>query len=133
MSNEVEDYTVSQETILFFGCINRAGHFLWLPNMQRIGDAEARKMNIPTAGQLDGTCFFLPHPEKIGSGHITYLPAPNLTILAWWGNNPWDNRGAVNSAIITNGRLGEIGIWGRFERHFTELSTKLKRPLLTGD
>lgn len=85
---------------------------------------------MPTAAQLDGGRLFLPHPEKIGSGAITYLPAPHLTVLAWWGNNPWDNRGKVNSAVITNGELRDEILWHKFGQYFPELEKELKHPRL---
>lgn len=124
--------TMSDKTVIvFFGCWGAAGHYLWLPNMQSLPMHEANKMSMPTLAQLDGSQLFLPRPEKIGTGTITYLPAPNLTVLAWWGNNPWDRRGAVNNAIITNGNLGETEMWQRFTRYFPDLSKRLKRPLFT--
>lgn len=125
---------MSQDTtILFFGCINRAGHYLWLPNLNKISESEAHNMKVPTARQLDNTCFFLPRPEKVGTSQLTYLPAPDLSVLAWWGNNPWDKRGAVNSAIITNGELGTVAMWQRFVRYFPDLSVELSVPQTTGD
>ncbi len=118
-----------QETIIvYFGCWNEAGHFLWEPGRRSLRDYDADKMFIPTASQLDGTKLFLPSPEKVGTGSLTFLPAPNLTILAWWGN-PWDKRGAVNSAIITNGNLDETEMWQRFAGYFPELAEKLTRPV----
>ncbi len=125
---------MSQETVIvYFGCWGAAGHYLWLPNKNTLYRHESDKLSIPSAEKLDATALFLPHPEKVGAGVITYLPAPNLTVLAWWGNNPWDERGKVNSAVITNGDVGEIALWQRFVRYFPDLSEKLKQPLLTGD
>jgi len=121
---------MSQETIIvYFGCWNEAGHFLWQPGRRGLRDYDADKMLIPTASQLDGSKLFLPSPEKVGTGAVTYLPAPDRTVFAWWGINPWDQRGAVNSAIITNGNLDETEMWQRFGKHFPELSEKLTRPL----
>ncbi len=120
-----------QETIIvYFGCWSYAGHFLWGSGRRSLSDLVAAKMLIPIASHLDGSKQFLPHPEKIGTGSITYLPAPNRTILAWWGNNPWDQRGAVNSAIITNGKLGQVAMWQRFVKHFPDLSEQLKQPTI---
>ena len=84
-------------------------------------------MVIPTAGNLDGSLLFLPRPEKTGTGCITYLPSIDRTILAWWGS-PWDQRGAVNAAFITNGDLGEVAMWQRFVRYFPDLSAKISQP-----
>ena len=116
--------------IVYFGCWGAAGHYLWWPNMNSLDYHESEKRSLPTADQLDGTRLFLPHPEKVGTGAITYLPAPNLTVLAWWGNNPWDDRGKVNNAIITNGDTGETVIWQLFARHFPKLEKQMKRPVI---
>ncbi len=121
---------MSQEPIIiYFGCWGAPGHFLWLPDMNSLYEHDGLKMMIPTAAQLDGSRLFLPRPEKAGTGAVTYLPATDRTVFAWWGNNPWDKRGAVNQAIITNGNLGEIQIWQRFVRYFPNLSEKLTQPV----
>ena len=121
------------ETItVYFGCWNEAGHFLWAPGRRSIYDHEVRDMVIPTPGDLDGSKLLLPHPEKTGTGCITYLPAINRTVLAWWGS-PWDKRGAVNAAFITNGDLGEIAMWQRFARYFPELSAVIDQPTVDHD
>ena len=120
---------MSQETIVvYFGCWGQAGHFLFLPNGQHVYDYEIRTMSLPTAAQLDASKLFLPQPEKVGTGAVTYLPAIDRSILAWWGNNPWDKRGAVNSAIITNGNLVSTEVWQQFTKHFPDLSAKLAVP-----
>ncbi len=121
---------MSQITVVFFGCWGAPGHFLWLPNMNTLDQHECDRLLIPAAAKLDATTLFLPHPEKIGTGAITYLPAPNLTVLAWWGNNPWDERGKVNNAVITNGDTGETVIWQLFARYFSVLEKQLERPVI---
>ena len=123
------DRTVSQTTIVFFGCWDDAGHFLWNQHKQWVADYEIKEWRLPTAKDLDASELFLP-PEKVGTGALTYLPAPNLTVLAWWGNNPWDQRGKVNNAVITNGDTGETAIWQLFARYFPELEKQLKRPAM---
>ncbi len=119
-----------EKIIVYFGCWGRAGHFMHSPGRQYLSDQEIKRNGIPTAAQLDGGRLFLPYPEKVGTGAVTYLPAPNLTVLAWWGNNPWDQRGAVNQAVITSGELGKTEMWKRFVRYFPELSEKLNQPLI---
>lgn len=122
---------MSKETIIaYFGCWGQAGHFLHYPGKQWVSDTDILMKGIPTAAQLDGGRLFLPHPEKVGTGTVTYLPAPNLTVLAWWGNNPWDERGKVNQAVIATGELGYSEMWQRFVSYFPELSEKLKRPVI---
>ena len=120
---------MSKETIaVYFGCWKQAGHFLHKPGMHSLYDHERREMNIPSASDLDGSKLFLPQPEKVGTGCVTYLPAMNRTILAWWGS-PWDQRGAVNAAFITNGEMNGAGLmWQRFIHYFPELSDQIERP-----
>lgn len=123
------NFPMAETIAVYFGCWNEAGHFLWGPGRRSIRDYDAEKLRIPTGYQLDGTQLFLPRPEKIGTGCVTYLPAMDCTVLAWWGS-PWDSRGAVNAAFITNGDLGEIAMWQRFVRYFPELSAQLKQPVV---
>ena len=121
---------MSQGTIIvYFGCWDRPGHFLWNQNKQWVSDRDIERLLLPTAGTLDGSRLFLPYPEKVGAGAVTYLPAPDRTVLAWWGLNLWDQRGAVNSAIITNGNLDQTEMWQRFAGYFPELAEKLTRPV----
>lgn len=121
-----------RDSIYYFGCWDRPGHFLWDHTGKWVSDYHVRRFKLPTAGQLDGGTLFLPQ-EVIGRGAITYLPAPNLTILAWWGNNPWDGRGKVNQAIICvdhSGSAGETVMWQMFTRYFPDLEKLLKRPVI---
>lgn len=121
------------ETIaVYFGCWNEAGHFLWGPGQRSLYDHQIREMVIPTPGDLDGSLLFLPRPEKTGTGCVTYLPAINRSILAWWGS-PWDKRGAVNAAFITNGDVGAVAMWQRFARYFPELSAAIDQPTVDHD
>ncbi len=114
--------------IVFFGCWGDAGHFLWNPDKSWVSDRDVRRLSLPTAGDLDGSDLFLPRPEVIGHGAMTYLPAPNLTVLAWWGGSPWDSRPNVNNAIITTGEFNDLVLWNLFTRYFEELAGLMKRP-----
>lgn len=87
--------------------------------------------NLPSIPQLDASKLFLPSPEQIGVGCLTYLPAMNLSVLAWWGNNPWDDRPKVNSAIIVEGYHSDANaLWDHFSKHFPELAERLKQPVV---
>ena len=120
---------MSESTIIaYFGCWGQPGHFLWDRHGHHFDRYQADKKLIPDTKLLDASVIFLPFREQVGDGCITYLPGPNRTVLAWWGNNPWDKRGKVNSAVITNGELGESAMWSRFQRYFAALSGQLKRP-----
>jgi hypothetical protein len=92
-------------------------------------DDQADRLGVPRGRELDGGPLFLPRPEKNGDGALTFLPAPNLTILAWWGS-PFDTRGAVNNAIITSGLQSAETCWARFCVAFPLLSAKLKFPTI---
>lgn len=115
--------------IAYFGCWDGPGHFLRMPG--KYDPLHSQRDVLPTTAHLDGSILFLPRPEKVGIGAITYLPAPHLTILAWWGS-PFDTRGAVNSAVIVSGHVQSLdAIWASFEKHFPELAAKLSRPEIT--
>jgi len=108
--------------IAFFGCWGNPGHYLWLPGKNSLYPNEHRlkELNLPSPLLLDGSILFLPQPESIGLGALTYLPAMNRTILAWWGN-PWDDRGQTNNAIVIEGHCEESSLWNQFELSFPEL------------
>jgi hypothetical protein len=86
------------------------------------------KLRVPAAATLDGTPIFLPYPERAGNGALTYLPANDRSILAWWGGSPWDSRPGVNSAIIVAGRASVAEIWARFVTAFPQLAADLGSP-----
>jgi hypothetical protein len=113
--------------VLYFGCWDQAGHFLWEPNHQHMRDFDADRLLIPRGRDLDASLVFLPKPEKVACGAVTYLPANDRTVLAWWGS-PWDNRGAVNSAIIVSGKASAEDCWQRFDATFPALARQLKMP-----
>ena len=116
--------------IYYFGCWGRAGHFLFDPSKQ-----EPRGQNyylLPRAEDIDASPMFLPHPERKGAGALTYLPAIDLTILAWWGN-PWDNRGKVNSAVLLRGRHDVDLVWSEFQMAFLSLAAQLTKPAVAQD
>lgn len=115
--------------IVFWGCNLGAGHYLWRDDHDTWLDFDAERLGLPTPSQLDATRLFLPRPEQKGEGMLTYLPAPNLTVLAWWGS-PFDKRGAVNSAVIVGGKLGAYEVWAAFEQRFPRLAPQVPKPTL---
>lgn len=82
---------------------------------------------IPRDHNLDGTPIFLPFPERVGEGALTYLPGTDRTVLAWWGS-PFDSRGKVNNTIICAGRLSAGEVWLAFGSAFPALVMKLTFP-----
>lgn len=115
--------------VLHFGCRNKPGHYLTFPNGSTVRDFEADTLNVPRVYQYDGAHLFLPRPEKPGNGAITYLPATDRTVLAWW-DRTFDARGGCNMAVIASGRLTPDEIWSRFCGHFADLAPKLTRPTI---
>jgi hypothetical protein len=114
--------------IAYFGCNRDSGHYLWRDDNETMREAEAERLGLPTAGQLDATRLFLPWPERFGQAAITYLPSPDYSVLAWWGS-PFDMRGKTNSAIIVSGCWNSVdAIWVQFEEAFPRLAPLLKRP-----
>lgn len=115
--------------VLFFGCNGRPGHYLIGPGGGTIREFEADRLNVPRDHNLDGSHIFLPRPERVGLGALTYLPATDRTVLAWWGN-PADTRGGVNNAIIVDGKASAEKVWQRFSIVFAGLASKLTMPNL---
>lgn len=115
------------ERIFYFGCWDKPGHFLYRPTREMVRDDRCAQLQIPAPAQLDATVLFLPQPERVAFGARTYLPAPNCTILAWWGN-PWDSRGAVNNAIILRDHATIDEIWDLFIEHFSGIAAAISRP-----
>lgn len=116
--------------VYYFGCQNQAGHHLRDRTGRSIGDHDSVRLRIPRDFDLDGGPLFLPFPERKGQGAITYLPACDITVLAWWGN-PWDSRGAVNTAVLMRGKHDYDSVWRAFEEAFPSLAPKLPRPQLS--
>lgn len=115
--------------LIFWGCWDRPGHYLWTPYKSTLRDFEADRQLVPRANYLDATIMFLPKDERVGTGALTYLPGIDRTILAWWGS-PFDTRGKVNSALIADGQLTLDAIWHRFSQLYPDLEPKLQRPYL---
>jgi hypothetical protein len=114
--------------ILYFGCHERAGHFIW-GRYGQVREFDRERWKYPSAASLDASVIFLPRPEKVGTGALTYLPAADKTILAWWGS-PWDTRGNVNAALIAIGRLSADDCWARFEVRLPQIAKHLTKPLV---
>lgn len=94
--------------VFYFGCNEQSGHHLIDRHGRHIGHHDAERFRIPRDHDLDGGPMFLPDPEKVGTGALTYLPACDVTVLAWWGS-PWDKRGKVNTAVLVRGKLDADG------------------------
>jgi hypothetical protein len=113
--------------VLHWGCRNRPGHFLTFPDGRMLRPAEYKELRVPTPAQLDGTDLFLPRPEKQGFGALTYLPASDLTILAWW-EGKFDGRGGCNMALILSGRATAEECWQRFQAAMPSIAAQLQPP-----
>lgn len=84
-------------------------------------------MMIPRPSMLDGGIAFLPQPEEPGVGALTYLPAPNLTILAWW-ESAFDGRPGCNMALIGNGYGTAASLWNQFAAAAPDVVAHLTMP-----
>lgn len=117
--------------LLYFGCWDRAGHFLFDRNGSTIHYSLSHELPFRPV-DLDGSSFFLPHPERVGKGALTHVVRNDeaYTVLAWWGS-PFDTRGAVNAAIISNGWDDAANLWQRFTFVYPDLAAKLTFPDLT--
>ncbi len=119
------------EQVYYFGCWEEPGHHFWASSGRLVSNRE--QALLPRSHHLDGTELFLPSPEREGQGALTYLPALDLTVLAWWGGNPWDSRGAVNQAVMVRGNHDADSVWQVFCAEFPVLSAQLKRPSLINE
>lgn len=115
-----------QDLILHFGCRGKPGHYLTYPNGQSVRDFDCDRIGSPKPSDLDASPLFLP-PERPGDGAITYLPAMDRTVLAWW-DRTFDERGKCNMAIIVSGKATAEECWRRFSGRFADLAPKLKMP-----
>lgn len=115
--------------VLYFGCWGEPGHYLRWTNRLSVRDFDCDRFAIPRPSDLDASCLFLPRPEVPGHGALTYLPAPDLTILAWW-DRTFDQRGKCNAAIIVDGKLTADQCWSRFAAAYVNLAPKLKMPII---
>jgi hypothetical protein len=110
--------------VYFFGCWGDAGHHLRDPLKRMVRDPD--RIRIPSDRVLDGGPMFLP-PVQQKIGALTYLPACDITVLAWWGN-PWDTRGGVNNAVLVRGQHTLDSAWAAFEEEIPTLAAKLTKP-----
>lgn len=115
--------------VLHFGCRNKPGHHLTFPNGMSVRQFEADNMRVPRDNEFDGSNTFLPFPERPGYGSLTYLPANDRTVLAWW-DRTFDGRPGCNMAVIATGNLTLDEIWSRFSGSFADLAPKLTKPTL---
>jgi hypothetical protein len=112
--------------VVYWGCWDESGHYYWHPDRSRFREY-TDPLRVPKASQIDGSAIFLPHPEKPGEGVRTYLPAMNITVLAWW-DRTFDSRPGTNAAIIVHGNITSAGCWERFAAAFPALAPKLRLP-----
>lgn len=118
---------MTTKLIAHFGCRGKPGHHLTLPNGRSVRDFEADKLLIPRENSYDGAPTFLPFPEKVGIGALTYLPANNRTILAWW-DRTFDGRPGCNMALIGDGYGTAQSLWDQFNEAMPMVAKELKMP-----
>lgn len=116
------------EFLLYFGCWDGAGHFLYDNRRQSIYTPPC---NAFPPEALDTSRVFLPYPEKVGHGQLTHVVRGTecVTVLAWW-DRTFDQRGKCNAAIQCSGWRSADDLWKRFTLVYTGLAPKLQRPLL---
>lgn len=102
---------------------------MYLPSKQSIDDTRCMGSNFPRGYHLDGSHLFLPVPETLDHGRLTYLPAMNVTVLSWW-NNLYDKRPGVNSHYIHRSELSVSSMWHMFRHHFPDLAAAHTKPII---
>lgn len=120
---------MSNIKMIYFGCWKDAGHFIWFPNWEQKRNFEIEKLRLPQGYYLDATMLFLPEVERVGTGMITYLPAPDLTVIAWWGS-AFDKRGKVNCALIVEGKKNLDEAWQLFKENFPLSNDLIEKPMI---
>lgn len=113
----------------FFGCWGQAGHYMFAPDKSHIRDLDCDRFGFPKPHELDGSRIFLPYPEIRDHGRLTYLSAPNLSVLSWW-NGLYDTRGAVNSHFMYPGNHPIPVMWHCFGHYFPDLQKAHKKPFI---
>ncbi len=113
--------------IAYFGCWKGTGHHMWGQGWRQIRDVELTRNNFPLPRYLDGTSMFLPKKEIEDTGVLTFLPGPDITILAWW-NRIFDSRGGTNSAVIKSGNNNFNDLWNHFKKEFPDPDDYIKIP-----
>lgn len=117
---------------LFFGCWGEAGHFLRTPSKTTPREEWVREAGFPPDHWLDGSRLFLPYPENVGEGRITYLAGSGIYVMSWWGS-PWDNRGAVNNHFMyktTQSGISPFNMWHSFNHFFPDLAKHHQKPII---
>jgi|GEM_PF-3174955 hypothetical protein len=89
------------KTLLYFGCIERAGHYLFKNSHQKLRYNEqvelSKKYSINEnfMGHIDG----LFTPPKYKSGYNVVKINSDIIVISWWDNTV-DNRQGSNSNLI---------------------------------
>lgn len=123
-------YTGAAPFLLYFGCWDRPGHYIWTRDKRTVYAHEVSSLAL-RAEDLDGSTIFLPRPERPGHGQLTHLfrDGEPITVLAWW-DRTFDQRGACNAAIQCDGWERMPRLWERFGRVYSTLAPKLTIPTL---
>lgn len=118
--------------LLYFGCWDRPGHFLFDRNKRTVYDPEQEYgPRVFSDKALDGSFVFLPRPEEPGVGRLTHVLVGDdcTTVLAWW-DRTFDTRGNCNAAIQLSGWENADVVWERFQIVYPALGKVLKKPRL---
>ena len=118
--------------LLYFGCWDSPGHFLWDRNKQTIHHPIDKFGPLVIRGEdIDGSRILLPWPEVSGHGQLTHIVRGDdaVSVLAWW-DRTFDSRPACCAAIQSSGWDDADYIWFRFSHVYEDLALKLKRPIL---
>ena len=117
--------------LLHFGCrpATGLGHYLTYPDGREVRERDYVSLLIPGPGLLDGSRLFLPRPERPGTGALTYLSAPDRTILAWWGS-ALDPRPGANQALLAEGCWTDGMLWAAFQHQFPDVAPAAKPTLI---
>lgn len=110
-------------TVYYFGCLERAGHHLYLPSGMTAWD-DRLPADFPCPSRvLD--CGFLPPRQPEIEGRASLVHINGWTVLAFWDRSV-DTRGKCNSAFVARGTLDFDGIVSAAKVAFPKVWVRFK-------
>jgi hypothetical protein len=119
--------SVSQHKVYYFGCIERAGHYMWLPGPrpEYSKDGDFVRTN-PWGFAIDGS-LCPKGPEIQGQALIHHKDG--WTALSFWDRSV-DGRGKCNSSLLALGALTFAEMVSLFKEHFPSVFGRFTFPIV---
>lgn len=91
----------SEPPVLYFGCVDRAGHYVWLPGGQRWAERGTPWKDFLT--YTDGK-WAPPESQREFVAHVHHLFTGQITLLSYWDRTV-DQRQQSSSTFLALGEL----------------------------